>query len=663
MQKIFTTIILGALIHGTAQAQLSGLKTIGGTAPDYETLAAAAADLNAQGVGNGGVIFNLRGGIYDGEVSITTSNTNENPIVFRSESLNANDVTIQSENNGGPVVQINGSSNIRFEHLKIEYNFNGNTILGRQAFNIAATSENVVLENCILKCPSSSVFSGVRAVVSQTGSSTKNFHILNCHIIGGSNGINVEMAESDPSNGFRIENNIFDQTGKGSAIEINNVTAPQIHKNTIKVNHSGVGSTAIFLRDCQGKTQITGNYIYQTLSTYLLREGISLVNCSSTPGDNALIANNSIQMFNAALFAYGIIQYETSKYWDIINNTIYISGGQGEPNNITRPYVCRTENDETRVMNNVFANFSTNISPNVNVCVDIFHASGVSVLSNNCYWKGHLDPFRGKFNGVTYEFFEPFIAATQETGSLNINPQMSFVPNVGWKASNELLAGAGQFVQEVTDDIDGVVRTNPTSIGAHEFDFNIECINASITSQPNALTLCIDSVSSLNVGATGTELTYQWQVLNTTTQNWDNVTGEFFTGENTSTLQIIGDNSINNSSFRVKVQAECGEEVISTSAILSVINCETNIFTIHQHTEIKLFPNPATELVNITWTGNAESLELSDLSGKILQKIHVGNNFQNSQIQLDLTKIENGIYMISFDGKGLRKSKSLVVKK
>jgi hypothetical protein len=43
----------------SAQAQLTGTKTIPGS---YATLAAAITDLNAQGVGAGGVTFNIAGG-------------------------------------------------------------------------------------------------------------------------------------------------------------------------------------------------------------------------------------------------------------------------------------------------------------------------------------------------------------------------------------------------------------------------------------------------------------------------------------------------------------------------------------------------------------------------------------------------------------------------
>jgi hypothetical protein len=51
-----------ALQSFNAFAQLTGTKTVGGGGtPDYATIALAISDLNAQGVGEGGVTFNVAG--------------------------------------------------------------------------------------------------------------------------------------------------------------------------------------------------------------------------------------------------------------------------------------------------------------------------------------------------------------------------------------------------------------------------------------------------------------------------------------------------------------------------------------------------------------------------------------------------------------------------
>ncbi|HLG03186.1 MAG TPA: hypothetical protein VI731_06300, partial [Bacteroidia bacterium] len=65
----------------TGHAQLSGIKNIPG---DYPTLAAAVTDLNSQGVGPGGVVFNMNAGetAPAGGYDITATGTFPDQVVF-----------------------------------------------------------------------------------------------------------------------------------------------------------------------------------------------------------------------------------------------------------------------------------------------------------------------------------------------------------------------------------------------------------------------------------------------------------------------------------------------------------------------------------------------------------------------------------------------------
>jgi hypothetical protein len=70
--------------------QLSGTKTIPG---DYATIQAAVTDLNTQGVGSGGVIFNVSAGYTEtitGVISLTATGTSVNTIVFQKFGAGAN---------------------------------------------------------------------------------------------------------------------------------------------------------------------------------------------------------------------------------------------------------------------------------------------------------------------------------------------------------------------------------------------------------------------------------------------------------------------------------------------------------------------------------------------------------------------------------------------
>ena len=76
------------LITITTRAQLTGTKTIPG---DYTSMAAAVADLNFNGVGTGGVTFNITAGYTEtGNFTITATGTAANPIVFQKNGAGAN---------------------------------------------------------------------------------------------------------------------------------------------------------------------------------------------------------------------------------------------------------------------------------------------------------------------------------------------------------------------------------------------------------------------------------------------------------------------------------------------------------------------------------------------------------------------------------------------
>lgn len=73
-------------------SQLSGVKTIPG---DYASIQAAVTDLNAQGVGPGGVVFNVAAGFTEnlsGKITMTATGTAANPITFQKNGVGANPV-------------------------------------------------------------------------------------------------------------------------------------------------------------------------------------------------------------------------------------------------------------------------------------------------------------------------------------------------------------------------------------------------------------------------------------------------------------------------------------------------------------------------------------------------------------------------------------------
>lgn len=98
-----------------------------------------------------------------------------------------------------------------------------------------------------------------------------------------------------------------------------------------------------------------------------------------------------------------------------------------------------------------------------------------------------------------------------------------------------------------------------------------------ITSQPSASTVCAGTGTSFSVGASGTNLTYQWQVSTDGGVNYNNVTGAIYSGSTTSTLTLSSSvsTSYNNYYYRCVVSGTCTPSVNSSGAKLTVNSTPT----------------------------------------------------------------------------------------
>lgn len=95
---------------------------------------------------------------------------------------------------------------------------------------------------------------------------------------------------------------------------------------------------------------------------------------------------------------------------------------------------------------------------------------------------------------------------------------------------------------------------------------------ASISSQPNAnLSVSAGGNIILPVVATGTVLTYQWEVLSTGSSIWQPVSGSVYSGESTATLSITGASAaLNNYQYRLRINTGCSTPTYAGPYTLSV---------------------------------------------------------------------------------------------
>ncbi len=88
-----------------------------------------------------------------------------------------------------------------------------------------------------------------------------------------------------------------------------------------------------------------------------------------------------------------------------------------------------------------------------------------------------------------------------------------------------------------------------------------------ISSQASDATICVGGSNTFTISATGTGITYQWQVSTDGGANWNNIAGATSTSY-TLTGAVIGQN---NNRYRCVVTGTCAPPANSTGAILTVI--------------------------------------------------------------------------------------------
>ncbi len=167
MKKIYL-LLLTVLFAATAtNAQLTGVKTIPGT---YPTLAAAITDLNTQGVGAGGVIFDIAagytetapsGGYVLGNATLNATLSAANTAVFQKSGAGANPVitafTGGSSTTSDGIFKIQGADYVTINGIDVKENAanSGAAFMewGYALVNLNAAApfdgcQNITIQNC-----------------------------------------------------------------------------------------------------------------------------------------------------------------------------------------------------------------------------------------------------------------------------------------------------------------------------------------------------------------------------------------------------------------------------------------------------------------------------------------------------------------------------------
>lgn len=292
----------------TPISTLFGIKTIGGSGtPDYPTIAAAIADLNLKGVGQGGVTFNVAPGYTEtfatataGSIN-TTSGSASRPVVFQKIGAGANPVVTAPVGTGttDAIIAIAGCDYVTFDGIDLIESSSNITATTRMEWGYAILkstsvgtdgSQNITIRNCTIN-------------LNITNQTSTGIYSNNHTLADASVQLLVTNASGTNSNIRIYSNTINCYTG----ISLTGYADPNGETLLDQGNEIGKDGANII-------TNVGGN------SSTSLASGIV---CQYQ--NNLKIANNTISsaMGGASLVIYGISVYNgNNASYDIYGNTI-----------------------------------------------------------------------------------------------------------------------------------------------------------------------------------------------------------------------------------------------------------------------------------------------------------------------------------------------------
>ncbi|MBS1758751.1 MAG: HYR domain-containing protein, partial [Bacteroidetes bacterium] len=296
MRKIYFLLIT-VFIASIANAQLIGSKSIPG---DYATIAAAVTDLNTQGVGAGGVTFNVAGGYTESitaPIAITATGTLANPIVFQKSGGGANPLVTRTDAGsnatstigglGDAVISLSGTDFITFDGIDVAAG-NSGIEYGYYTSKPSATDgcKNVTIINATITMTKGTsayvmgiyIGNGTTAVGNATGvaattvaGANENITLQNNTVQNVHAGIYVRGATGYYDQNISVIGNTIQNFGGGNASTtygVYYIYANNTNTSTNVINNAGGGGSAhgstlygVFVSTASGTLTANGNAI------------------------------------------------------------------------------------------------------------------------------------------------------------------------------------------------------------------------------------------------------------------------------------------------------------------------------------------------------------------------------------------------------------------
>ncbi len=503
---------------------LSGIYTVGGTTPDYNTLQEAIDDLNVFGI-CGPVVFNIRDGIYNEQLvlGLVKGVSNLNTITFTSESMDSSAVIISfasSLSTSNYTVLFDGAHHFVFDQLTIEAT--GPTY-ARVIQYIGSSSNNIIRHSNIKGINSSTTSTNVVVIYSAPGDGLDSLNTFENNLIeGGSYGMYwYGNSPTSLESGTKILNNFFkDQYYYG--IRLYYQDAPEVVGNRMQSNTNYTGTSfAYYLYYCDNGTIFNNNQLLFGTGIFP-RYGLYMVNCDGNVNDNGLISNNFLTVDgtgNSSTF-YGIY-ISNSSFLNIVHNNVLVLGGGVNSRSF---YI--TSGGQNELFNNNLVNKGPGYA--------IYAASPFSLNSadyNNYFTTGiHL----GYFNNANQSDLDSWTSASgYDANGFSVDP--NYFGNNDLHICNLLLDESGTNTGLVLDDFDGESRGGTVDIGADEFIPDPTPLVAAYSEMVTSLMVDFTDLTSGNVN------TWYWDFGDGDTSTTQNPSKTYVTDGIYTVCLVVGD--------------------------------------------------------------------------------------------------------------------------
>ena len=444
------TFISNSLING-----ISGIYTIGGSSPDYNSFNAALTDIKSRGV-CGSVVFNVRDGSYNEHLLFGTipNASPTNTVTFQSQSGDNKKVVLYwpaGNNINNYLISLSNTNWITFKNMTLARTTGGNY---STVVTFAGASQHVSFINNIMHGAAASTNS---YIIYSAGKRDTSITVSNNYMYDGTYGVYLSGTAVNMSNNLTISNNKIDSMYTGG-IFVSYQLAVNISQNTISNIFTNATAYGIYIQYCDSTAQILGNKIDVPLTNANNTYGLYFANNTGSAAGRALIANNFISAGSGSS-AGAAIYLANNKYSNIYFNNLLQTSSSGTAYSIYNN--SRVNNDDSlQLINNNIVNNGGGYA------IYIRRAAALNISDyNNLYTTG--SDLGRWVNTTTADLSAWQKTSGKDASSLSLDPVYFSNDDLHDKAKG--IRHAGTPIIGITVDFDGQLRNALTpDIGADE---------------------------------------------------------------------------------------------------------------------------------------------------------------------------------------------------